>query len=577
MKKTLTVNISGIVFHIDEDAYNVLNDYLQSIKQHFSKTEGGDEIVSDIEARIAEMLKESIGDKKQVITIDDIERVIEVIGQPSEFGADEEDEAAFQNSSQKRNEAKRLYRDTDKAIIGGICAGLGAYFHSDPLWFRLAFVLVSIAGLGTPLLIYFILWIVVPEAKTATERLEMKGEKVNISNIEKSVREEIDNLKNKFNDFTKEAKRSYKKKSVEHRPDIQNLGNALSRILEVFVKIVLVFAGIILLIVGISLMLAFLAAIVGFGHQVFIVDSELVYISYSALVDLILGNAGSNMFFETGLMLLFGIPLFMILYGGIKLIFGIDRTRYVGVTALNLWLIGLFITVYYGFKISNSFSEKGVHQETVNVDVPENSPLLLDVKKDNNFDRIYRYEDYFEIEDMNMIITSEERNFFYGIPRLEIEKSKNDNIELEVYYRSRGRSRRDASERAGKTVYKYSVTGNSIEFDRFFKLRQNTVWREQNVDLVLKVPVGCYLQFSDDMYKIINDRHHSPRSLSGETWLMTDSGLEETEYIPVIIEEQEGTNKSLRVIPEEEKGSKPVSMISFIYYNFLKIFSPINS
>ena len=432
MKKTLTVNISGIIFHIDEDAYYVLNNYLQSIKQHFSKTKGGDEIISDIEARIAEMLKESIGDKRQVITLDDIERVIEVIGQPSEFGSEIEDEATFQKSSKKGSETKRLFRDTDRAILGGICAGLGAYFHSDPLWFRLAFVLVSIAGLGTPLLIYFILWVVVPEAKTATERLEMKGEKVNISNIEKSVREEIDNLKNKFNDLTKEAKRSYKKKSVEHRPDIQNLGNALSRILEVFVKIVLVFAGIILLIIGISLILAFLAAIVGFGHQVFIVDSELVYISYSALVDLILGNFGSNMFFETGLILLFGIPLFMILYGGIKLVFGIDRTKYVGITAFNLWLAGLAITVYYGFKITNSFSEKGIHQETVNVDIPENSPLLLDVRKDNNFERIYRYEDYFEIDEMNMIITSEDQNFFYGIPQLEIEESRNDYIELEV-------------------------------------------------------------------------------------------------------------------------------------------------
>ena len=204
MKKTFTVNIRGIVFHIDEDAYEVLNDYLQSIKQYFAKTEGGDEIISDIETRIAEMLRESIGDEKQVITLDDIEKVIEVIGQPSEFGGEPEDETTWQQKSEKSKTIKRLYRDPDRSILGGVCGGLGAYFHTDPVWFRLAFVIFSLPGFGTPLIIYFILWIVIPEARTAAEKLQMKGEKVNISNIEKSIREEIGNMKNKFNDFTKD-------------------------------------------------------------------------------------------------------------------------------------------------------------------------------------------------------------------------------------------------------------------------------------------------------------------------------------------------------------------------------------
>jgi len=189
MKKTFTVNIRGIVFHIDEDAYEVLNDYLQSIKQYFAKTEGGDEIISDIETRIAEMLRNSIGDEKQVITLDDIEKVIEVIGQPSEFGGEPEDETAWQQKSEKSKTIKRLYRNPDRSILGGVCGGLGAYFHTDPVWFRLAFVIFSLPGLGTPLLIYVILWIVIPEARTVAEKLQMKGEKVNISNIEKSIRE----------------------------------------------------------------------------------------------------------------------------------------------------------------------------------------------------------------------------------------------------------------------------------------------------------------------------------------------------------------------------------------------------
>ncbi len=570
MKKTLTVNISGIVFHIDEDAYNVLNDYLQSIRQHFSRTEGGDEIISDIEARIAEMLKERIGDNKQVITLDDIEEIINAIGQPSEFGEEFEDEPADRFTDGNGKKTKRLYRDPDQSILGGVCGGLGAYFHTDPVWFRIAFVVASIIGLGTPLLIYVILWAIIPEAKTATEKLEMKGEKVNISNIEKSIREEIDHLKNKFNDFTRQAKRSYKKKSAEHSSDLQNIGNALGRVLEVFVKIILVFAGIILFIIGLSLVLAFFAALFGFGHQVFIVDSELIFISFPALVDLILGQSGSNIFFTTGLVLLLGIPLLMILYGGIKLIFGLERTRYVGVAAFNLWLIGLILSGYYGFKIAKSFSQHGVHQESVTINVPQQQPLILDVGNDKLYDRIYRYDDYVEVDEMNMILTTREDDLYFGLPKLEIKKSSRDYAELELFYRAKGKSERHASERAGRIVYRYSLEDNLITFDPFFKLAEKEVWREQQVDLVLKVPEGTYLQFSDDMYKILDNYHHSPYKLSGETWQMNDSGLEESEFESIPYEETELPEDPVEPDENEENGQKPVSMLSFLYSNFLQ-------
>ena len=570
MKKTLTVNINGIVFHIDEDAYNVLHDYLQSIRQHFSRTKGGEEIISDIEARIAEMLKELFGSDKQVINLDDIEEVIKVIGTPREFGEEIGEEPIDYRENENGKRTKRLYRDPDNTILGGVCGGLGAYFHTDPVWFRIAFVVACIPGLGTPLLVYIILWAIIPEARTATEKLEMKGEKVNISNIEKSIREEIDNLKNKFNDLTNQAKRSYKKKSAEHSSDLQNIGNALGRVLEVYVKIILVFVGIILLIVGLSLVVAFFAALFGFGHQVFIVDSELIFISFPAVVDLILGQAGSNMFFTTGLVLLLGIPLLMILYGGIKLIFGLERSRYVGLTAFNLWLIGLILCGYYGFKIAKSFSQHGVHQEVVSIKPYGNRPLILDVGNDNLYERIYRYEDYVEVDEMNMILTTREDDIYFGLPKLEIEKSSRSYAELEIFYRARGKSERHASERAEKIVYRFSIEDNLITFDPFFKLGDREVWREQQIDMVLKVPEGTYLQLSDDIYKILKSRHHSSYKLSGETWVMTESGLEETEFEYVPFEEAEPPEE-IENSEENTAGSqKPISMLGILYFNFLE-------
>ncbi|MEZ5195024.1 MAG: hypothetical protein R2764_01080 [Bacteroidales bacterium] len=264
-------------------------------------------------------------------------------------------------------------------------------------------------------------------------------------------------------------------------------------------------------------------------YKVFLllIQKGLIFISvFPAIVDLILGQAGSNMFFTTGLVLLLGIPLLMILYGGIKLIFGLERSRYVGLTAFNLWLIGLILCGYYGFKIAKSFSQHGVHQEMVSIKPYENKPLILDVGDDKLYDRIYRFEDYVEVDEMNMILTTREDDIYFGLPKLEIEKSSKDYTELEIFYRARGKSERHASERAEKIVYRYSIENNVITFDPFFKLGDKEVWREQQIDIVLKVPKGTYLQFSDDMYKILKNRRHSSCRLSGETCVMTDSGLE---------------------------------------------------
>jgi phage shock protein PspC (stress-responsive transcriptional regulator) len=546
MKKTLTVNISGIVFHIDEDAYAVLHDYLQSIKKHFSRTQGGNEIISDIEARIAEMLKERIGDSRQVITIDDIEEVIQVIGQPSEFGDEFSEDEQQAKSASPGKTPKRLYRDPEHSVLGGVCGGLGAYFRTDPVWFRLAFILFSIVGIGTPLLIYVVLWIVIPEAKTAAERLEMKGERVNISSIEKSVREEINNLKNKFNDFTEGAKRTYKKKSAAHRSDLEGVGNALGKIAELFVKIILVFAGILLFLFGLSFILALVVALFGFGHNIFIMDSELIYVSFPALVEFFIGSLGNSLVFQAAFLLLIGIPLLMLIYAGIRLIFGLQRTRYIGLTAFNIWLVALLISGYYGFKVFRSFSHTGVYKDSAVKEIPAGQQLKLEMIENEAFDNYYRYDEYFDIDEANMIITNDETDFFYGIPQVEIAKTTGTNLEIEVFYRARGKSGYHAEQRAQRTLYHYNLNDSVLLFDQFFKLPEKEVWREQKVDIVVKLPVGCRIFIDENMQSIINRHAHSPYRLTGETWIMTESGLEESTYeVPVLEEpgidlEQEG-------------------------------------
>ena len=546
MKKTLTVNIGGIVFHIDEDAYNVLNNYLQSIRKHFSRSQGGEEIIADIEARIAEMLRERTGDERQVITIDDIDAVIEVIGQPSEFGDEFTEASAGEGPSYAGKSPKRLYRDPESSMLGGVCGGLGAYFHTDPVWFRLAFVIFTIIGIGTPLLIYVILWIVVPEAKTVAERLEMRGERVDISNIEKSIREEINNLKNKFNDFTRGARQTYKKKSEAHRSDLEGVGRAMGRVAELIVKAALVLVGIVLFLFGLSFIIALLVMIFGLGHDIFIMDSELIYVSFSALVDFFIGPAGNNMLFTLALLLLVGIPLLMLLYAGVRLIFGLERTRFVGLPAFNVWLVALVVSAYFGYKVVKSFSHTGVYKQQTTAYVSPDRILRLEVAEDEDFNRYDRYDETIDIDDARMIITNDERDFFFGMPELEVEKSTGPDLRVEVFYRARGKTNYHAEERASRTLYSYTVTDSVLVFDRFFKLPPQEVWREQEVDIVLHVPVGTHLHMSENMRHILSGRKHSPLRLSGESWVMTDDGLEEAgpRPLPAPATPEEGTEET---------------------------------
>jgi phage shock protein PspC (stress-responsive transcriptional regulator) len=533
MKKTLTVNISGQVFHIDEDAYNVLNDYLQSIRQHFAKTKGGDEIFSDIEARIAEMLREKLTSNKQVITIEDISEVIKTIGDPNEFGGEEYDEQPKAGTqSQSGQPGKRLYRDPDDAILGGVCSGLAAYFHTDTVWFRLGFVIAAIAGIGAPILIYIILWIVVPPATTATDRLEMKGEKVNLSNIGTSVREEIEKVKEKINDFANEAKNTYKKKSDIHRSNVKNGAQVLVIILEIFVKVILVLTGIVLLLVGLSLVVAFLTLVLGFDHQVFFFNSEIIFIPLNDLLNLVTGQADDNVFIKLGLLMLIGIPILMILWGGIKLIFGITRTRYVGVLFFNLWLVGLIICMYFGIKLGKSFRYPGNYQESQKIELRADTLIDLNMASNDKIDKLFNTAEYVEIEDLKMYITSDNGDVFYGIPRLSIEKASGPEIELKTIKLAKGKSVLDADERAERTIYHYQVNNNSLVLDPFYKLPENDLWRVQQVNLVLEVPVGTYLHIDEEMDRLIDKDTEFGYDLSGKTWKMTESGLVETDINP---------------------------------------------
>ena len=204
MKKTLTVNLGGTVFHIDEDAYRLLDNYLCNLRLHFRKQEGAEEIVNDIENRISELFAEKLSAGSQVITIADVEEVIARMGKPEDFGEDTEEEEPQKTTGQTGAQQgatirRRLYRNPDDKILGGVISGLAAYLNWDVTVLRLIMFVVLICGYGVLIPIYIICWLVIPEARTAAEKLNMRGEDITIENIGRTVTDGFERMANCVN------------------------------------------------------------------------------------------------------------------------------------------------------------------------------------------------------------------------------------------------------------------------------------------------------------------------------------------------------------------------------------------
>ncbi|MBN1108188.1 MAG: PspC domain-containing protein [Bacteroidales bacterium] len=195
MKITVSINLGGWSFNIDEDAYAELKRYLKNLGIHFAMEESSAEIMSDIESRIAEIFRSRLTTFKHVISMEDVRYAISVLGTPEDFGTDEGRTAKEKFSSPGYH---RMYRDPDHRIIGGVCAGMGAYWNMEPWIVRIIFFILAMMG-GIGVLIYLILYIVIPEAKTTAQKIEMKGEPVNIHNIKDAVKEEFEKVRKNMN------------------------------------------------------------------------------------------------------------------------------------------------------------------------------------------------------------------------------------------------------------------------------------------------------------------------------------------------------------------------------------------
>lgn len=534
MNKTVTINISGIIFHIEEEAFEKLSKYLGTIKGYFSKTDGGNEIMTDIEARIAEMLQAKTSTVKQVVLMADVDSVIETMGRPEEFAGDQSQQNS-QMDDEPENETngpvkKRMFRDPDHKAVAGVCSGIAAYFDMDVVWIRLAMFLLIFFG-GVSLWVYIILWIVIPEAKTTAEKLAMRGEKIDINNISKTVKEEAEQLKKRMEKYGKDFKNQDFDAS---RNFFDKLADFIKDFFILFGKLFARLIGLILIIFGVMFMFGLLSTI--FGFSVMGSNSE-----FNDWVNLFFLERSHYTLGMLGITLFFGVPILMMLYGGVKLLFRIHYTnRWLNISAGIIWMIGFVIALFVGVTTGKDFGNGGKIKEQVLLQQHDTLYLTLNKNKellsklsisdyeedeDGRHSRIIRthHDDYLIGKDGN-------KKYIIGYSSLNIVPSLTENFELFIIKRARGEDKRAANERAKVIQYKVVQKDSVISFDELFTVSADEKFRVQEIQVLLKVPRGKVINLDKSMMTFISDVENVTNTydadMVGRRWFMSKEGLE---------------------------------------------------
>ena len=506
MKKTLNINIGNSIIHIEEDAYETLTTYLNEVKAHFSNSADDFEIVTDIENRIAEMFTEILSrDQRQVVELADVQVIIAQMGSVKDFEQIDEDAAG---EIPVQDGIKKLYRDTDHAIIAGVCAGLSHYIHIDERWIRVI-MLISIFLGGSGILAYIVMWIIIPRAVSRSEKMYMRGEALNLQGFFKNFEEEL-------------AANQLMKRSGGF---IREVVSALDRFIGVLGKTIVKVVAIIIIIMGSCFLLSLfitLAVLLGIWDANPYEFFPLNIVSAAYLTQIIFA------FFIT-----LAIPLIALVLFSIRVAFNskaLNKTVSYGL--LIVWLAGVMASIFYVAKVTTEFKEEA---EFTQVKLLAPYPVY-DVRVDRtmflNHEDSLRYHITAE-RYAGKVIISDDHGPFTTPSRvgLQIEKSDNGKVSLTQNYSAHGKTFAMALKNAQNIEYGFSQQDSVLNFSPKLHLNKFSNWRDQRVVLVLRVPVGTKLNIKKDVSYSL-DRYGSWSCDSYDDdgndfrlWEMTDEGL----------------------------------------------------
>lgn len=503
MNKTVNINLAGVFFHIDEDAYAKLQNYLESIKRSLTNTQGKDEIMADIEARIAELFSEKIKNDRQVISSREVDEIILVMGQPEDYMLDEEMFEDESSSASSRSTGKKLFRDTESSWVGGVSSGLGHYMGIDPNYLRIIWVLLTIFSTGAFILIYIALWIFVPEAKTTADKLAMRGEPVNISNIEKKIKEGFDGVSGKMKDIDYQ-KYGYKAKSGAGSAATA-LGDVVMFLLNVFVKLI----GILLLLIAGTTLIGLFIGLFSIGTFGIIDAPWTDYVQMSGFGPTDIWIISTLTFFAVG------IPFFFLFILGLKIL--VKKLQSIGRTAklvlLGIWIISVLGLVFFGIRQATEQAFDGEIVRTETLPVQANDTLYLRMRGNPNFQSYPRrsgsYEIKFDEEGEKMLFSSDIRL---------IVRSTTDSVgRMEITRSAEGKNFEVARARAEEIRYNTSFSNNELVLDGYLTTELENKYRDQEVQVLLYLPEGSFLYAAENTYSFHrNSSYHDDILKNGD-------------------------------------------------------------
>lgn len=508
MNKTIIININGIVFHIEEDAYEVLRVYMTEIKRHFAYSPDSEEIVTDIENRLAEMFNEKLNSEhRQVIITTDVESITERMGNVNDFDIDNEEQTLRFNTHNYKAE-KKLFRDTDDKIISGVCAGLAHYLGTEPRWIRLLAIISLFLGVGIP--VYIILWLIIPKAVTRTDKMAMKGEPINIKTFKKNFDEEIEGLKHGLKNAHHEAK-----------PAINQLARFIGNAGLIIIKIIggmIIFSGVIALFALSIGLVTFL----GYWNS-----NQLNAFPFNMV------NPGYKSIFTISAFVLIFIPLAALVAFAIRVIFArfaVSKTVYFGM--LILWLAALVVGVYHVSKVGAEFNEEA--KFSVTSELKPSSVYYLKLNPVQFLTKEDSMEYNINPNDFKGRIIINSRRGDFNLPRnvsLKILKAEVDKPVLIQEFSAKGPDFETALANARGAKYQFIQTDSLLLLAGNTHVKRGELWRDQSVHLTLKIPANTTLHIEGTLNRYLEDyslwecQPQNAKSDFLSEWIMTDGGL----------------------------------------------------
>lgn len=505
MEKSIKINIAGVIFQINEDAYELLRDYLQSITYRLSNIPGGSEMIDDIEARIAELFQSKPSWQTAVISKEEVEEMISTMGSPEDIAGDLESDP---DMGAYRKQQKRLYRNTDNSIIGGVCSGISDYTGIEAVWIRIIFILFTLLYLSGAV-VYVILWIALPESGVSAHR-ERRGRN------ERAVK---------------------KAKSDERiRDDSTEVGNAFNEIFRAFGKFFIILFRVIVAIIGVTFIIAGFSALFSFilialFHSTLLIppffDDSVFYLPHFLYF---IADPALSVWLTILISLVVGLPLVALIYWGIRMTFQF-RTKdlLLNVAMLIIWILSCVALSIVCFTQGVSFSDS--QRSTEHMPLPDTDTIY--VKLDDRVSSLdYRREIHLPFEPVDMYL-GRENDIIYISPELNIYSSDDGKASMEILRYSSGHSRSDALNKARNQIYDINIDNDTIKLDEYFTLPEGERWSGSHIKIRLYIPDDMTIFFDEDVETLMHDDYFGCGIYSweagGKYWKMTEGKLEHTD------------------------------------------------